>query len=315
MRQFLQLAAVVAITMPGAVFGQYYTAGPAPSIGPIEHQCTEEYPSPRSRTTIGIGETMDLWVDENTWNDPDYLFQASGGQQTVPDGIGDTTWSVLSGEGTVYPTMGTSTVLTADMAESDNTITVEASVEDSPLGDDQPVKKNIAVDAKIPNGMQIVAKRDAPEERGQPGDDKIGMRTYFTQQVKPVTVNFSKVKFREVKGAQVVTWPDGTNHNVPATTNPHLEYSVSTGNGIPNLWVDMVGDPARTKNLIKMAGNFVDFTWTRDPIEHQFENKAGWKKFNDQTHPREYVGATRKGRSGVTNDGSTEWGSWQGPYK
>lgn len=308
-----RLVLTTVLLAPSMVFGQYYTAGPAPSIGPIEHQCTEEYPTPRSRTTIGIGETMDLSVDENTWNDPDYLFLASGGQQTVPDGIGETTWSVLSGEGTVYPTMGTSTVLTADMAESDNTITVEASVEDSPLGDDQPVKKEIAVDAKIPTGMQIVVAHDVPP--GADGDAKIGMLTEFTQQVKPVTVNFSKVKFREVKGAQVINWPDGTNQNVPATADPHLPYSVSTESGVPNLWRDKVGEGPNPRALLNMAGTDVDFTWTRDPIEHQFENKAGWKKFNDQTHPREYVGATLKARCGITNDGTTDWGGWQGPFK
>ena len=310
-RQMFGFTFVVAF-VPTLVFAQPPAPGPAPTVGDIQHMCTEEYPTPQSRTTIGIGETVSLWIDESTWYDPDIIYVGTG-QTTVYDTIGDTIWTVTSGEGSVYPTMGSSSTLTADLAESDNTISIEASVDDSPEGDDQPVKKNINVDAKIPTGMQILVVQDTPP--GVAGNAKIGVLSRFTQQVKPVSVNFSKVSFREVKGAQVINWPDGTNQNVPATADPHLPYSVTTESGVNNLWRDKVGEGPMAKGLLNKMGMYVDFTWTRDPIEHQFQNKAGWTKFNDQTHPREYKGATLQGRCGITNNGSTDWGGWQGPFQ
>jgi hypothetical protein len=37
---------------------QRYSPGPLPTIGDIKSQCVAEFPEPRGRTTIGIGEEV-----------------------------------------------------------------------------------------------------------------------------------------------------------------------------------------------------------------------------------------------------------------
>lgn len=105
--------------------------------GGIQHRCTEEFPSPRSRTTIAIGETVELWIDQSTPKDPDLS--------------GVRIWSVSRGEGSVYPLVGSSTMLTADLAEDENTIVVEALLNDA-ADDAQPIKKTLTFEVLVPGG-------------------------------------------------------------------------------------------------------------------------------------------------------------------
>ena len=310
-RRILGLAIAFASLAGSPAFAQYYLPGPAPSIGPIQHECTEEYPSPRSRTTIGIGETMSLWVDENTWSDPDYLYLASGGQQVVEDGMGETTWTVISGEGTVYPTMGTYTVLTADLASSDNTIEVEASCEDSPLADDQPAKKNIAVDAKIPTGVQNLKVENL--SLGAAGNAQIGASAKFTQQIKPISVNFKNVAFRLTRPAKTITWPDGTMQTIAETTGGYSVGDLNLGNffGTANNVVTITfSDGLYPKARLHNGTASVDFSYNRTE-KNEFNSKDGWKEFANCTLDREYRGMQLDCRVGI--DGT--WSERQGPYQ
>ncbi len=50
---------------------QRYSPGPLPAIGDIQSECVEEYPAPRTRTDVGIGEDVTCWIDTSTWQDTD----------------------------------------------------------------------------------------------------------------------------------------------------------------------------------------------------------------------------------------------------
>jgi hypothetical protein len=114
---------------------------------------------PAPQTTIGIGEAVNCSIDPNTWQDTDYLVTESG-NDPVPDSMGTITWTV-SGSGTIYPTTGDSTTLTADLADADNTITIQASIPDSGTeGIDPVIVKAVAFAVKVPNGANATKKQD-----------------------------------------------------------------------------------------------------------------------------------------------------------
>lgn len=309
----LSVGVVIAATvslMPGLVDAQSYAPGPSPTVGDVKHQCTEEFPAPRSRTTIGIGESIQLWIDESSWNDPDIMYVGSG-QTIVYDSIGDVTWTVTGGEGNVYPPMGTSTVLTADLASSDNTITVEVSVDDSPEGDDQPVKKNVAVDAKIPTGVQNLKVENL--SLGAAGNVQIGASAKFTQQITPISVNFKAVQFRLTRPAKTITWPDGTMQTFAETTGGYSVGDLSLGNffGTANNVVTInFSDGLYPKGRLNNGTAFVDFSYNRTE-KNEFNSKDGWKEFANCTLDREYRGMQLDCRVGI--DGT--WSDRQGPYQ
>jgi len=130
---------VVAVCLSQQATTQSYLPGPPPTVGDIQHRTVS--PFNPSRTDIGIGESVNCWIDPNTWYDADIQIDAYGNKTIVYDTMGTVTWSA-SGAGRVYPIVGDSTTLTADLTDADDTLTVQAAVTDSgTMGRDPPVVK------------------------------------------------------------------------------------------------------------------------------------------------------------------------------
>ncbi|MHB1425884.1 MAG: hypothetical protein ACYC3I_22190 [Gemmataceae bacterium] len=69
---------IVAGSLGANTQGQRYSPGPLPTIGDIRSMCVEEYPAPRDRTHLGIGEEVLCWIDPNTWRDTDICTDVEG---------------------------------------------------------------------------------------------------------------------------------------------------------------------------------------------------------------------------------------------
>lgn len=152
---------------------RHYSPGPPPAIGDIQSLCVAEYPAPRNRTVLGIGEEAACWIDPKTWRDTDICTDAEGKQTEVADSLSEVVWSV-NGVGTVYPivTDGSSVTLTADSGGEDDTATVIATVRDSgTMGQDLPIEKRKVFNVLIPKGFRIIPTNEQPPAK-KAGDGK-----------------------------------------------------------------------------------------------------------------------------------------------
>jgi hypothetical protein len=306
---------------------QTYSPGPQPTIGDIQTQCVEQYPAPQTRTDVGIGEQVSCWIDTTTWGDTDIYTDPYGNQSNVSDTLGAITWSFTGAGASISPTVtydSTPVTLTVDLVDTDDVVTVIATVTDSgKLGVDPPVQKQKVLNVKVPKGVNPIAYKDDPP--GQPGTDLIGCDTLFTLQVIPQSVSFDNFKFQENIPQHQWTWPDGTAEQFPAKT---IAFMVKTPNlgglVLPNIFQDEIGlfgqgfPVSRLKD--KTSGNNVDFDIQGPaaalvPLEYQDKN-GKWIRFdNNGTRPLHFTGATLAGRAGIVVNAGTLWGGDQGPFK
>jgi hypothetical protein len=163
---------------------QSYLPGPPPTVGDIQHQTVSPY-NP-SRTTIGIGERVNCWIDPSTWSDTDIYVDPYGNQSNVFDEMGTITWMAI-GAGHVYPTVGTNTTLTANLTDADDTVTVQATVLDSrQKGLDAALVKILAFAVQVPNGINaLTVTDDKTFGTAPPPNLVIGFGHAFTCQVLP----------------------------------------------------------------------------------------------------------------------------------
>lgn len=175
--------------------GGSYQAGPPPTIGPIQWSCVEDIPLPQNRTDWGLGEQVNFWIDSTTWQDQDYFIDPYGNQSTVYDSMGTVTWTV-TGAGTIYPSTGTSTMLTVSSDVSQDTfVGLQAQVKDSgTMGLDQPVMFLAGGMDRVPTGIQGVqfSTDQGLGTLATPPNKPttIGASSDFWYQVTPATVNF-----------------------------------------------------------------------------------------------------------------------------
>jgi RNA polymerase sigma factor (sigma-70 family) len=95
--------------------------GPPPILGQIKHRAVAELPLPRDRTTFGIGEEVEYWIEKD---------------KGLRDPAAVVTWRA-EGMCTVYPVVGTATIVTVDVAEKGGTFETEPTRRDRggvPLG-------------------------------------------------------------------------------------------------------------------------------------------------------------------------------------
>jgi hypothetical protein len=300
-------AAAAAFAAP-PVFGQTYLPGPPPTVGPIQHQTVEDLPAPTSRTNIGIGEQVNCWIDPSTWQDTDYLVTPYG-LVPVQDSMGTVTWSA-SGLGSVYPLVGNSTTLTADLATASGSVTVSAVVPDSGLlGIDAPINLALAFAVFIPNGIQALSVRDDRAfGTAPPPENVIGFRSYFTCQVLPTIVNFRRVNFRENKPGDNWTWPN----NTPGSTMPSIEpYNVGNQGGQVNITIDTISSGGYPIEYLS-AADYFSYT-IRVPSEYQAAG-GGWVSFFlNETHDKIYY---RPADGQAVFNGSNELqGGTMGPWR
>jgi hypothetical protein len=168
MNRYLWILLLLGIALLGtAVMGlltrqihtRCYAPGPLPTIGDIQSKCVAEYPAPRNRTHVGIGEQVFCWIDSATWHDTDICIDADGKQSEVSDTLGMIVWTV-NGPGTVCPLVtydSSPTVLTVDLESHNATATVVATVTDSGmLGKDPPIQRRKVFNIITPGGSRVL---------------------------------------------------------------------------------------------------------------------------------------------------------------
>ncbi len=122
-----------------------------PSLGPITTATAYSDSNwPANRTVLAFGEDVNCSIDPATWSDTD-LEITPYGEFTVGDYMGSVTW-VASGCGTIMPTTGNSTTLTAGVPSgpADETVTVQALAQDSGTEGKDPL-----VQAGGPGGAKV----------------------------------------------------------------------------------------------------------------------------------------------------------------
>ena len=153
-------------------------------VGQIEHEVVRG-PGPAGRTNVGIYEQVSLSIDTANWEDVDCNTTK---HELVYDTIGDITWD--AGWGTCSPNTGSSTTYTAPGLSC--TDQVELEVDDSPLGDDDPVERNISFSVYAPSGMTVAIESDSPWGTPGPPNNYVGPDSIFRCTITPTAVCFRR---------------------------------------------------------------------------------------------------------------------------
>jgi len=238
-------------------------------------ECTVAGDPDNARTTIGIGEVVDL-----------------GG---MPD---NTVWSVTGG-GTLSVTNGSSTVYTAPL--SPTTATIYATVETAQL--------TVTFNVIPPSSITVASQVDWPPATSDPAGTKMGAETDYLNILGPTNVSFYNVSFREnPQPASInVTWPNGTNMVISfnRTTNswrlPCGDYTVG----------DQILMPLVSTSYLFDGTNYMGFSfsnlWT-----YQYLNQSGiWTDFYTLDAKFEFRGSDKECQVIYLS----KPGGWQGPYQ
>jgi hypothetical protein len=304
---------VVAACLSQQATAQSYLPGPPPTVGDIQHQTVS--PFNPGRTDIGIGEKVNCWIDPSTWSDPDIYIDPYGNQSTVYDTMGTVTWST-TGAGSVYPTTGEGTTLTADLTDADDTVTVQATVHDSGTkGLDAALVKTMAFALFAPTGRFIISHQDLNTfGTAPPPIAVIGCRTVFEEQVQPTTVDFGptggNVTFNENLPGDTWTWPNGT----PGSTPPDddNEFTVRTVATLANRCHDVITAGSASSYPIALLSGKAFTVTIRVPLEY-LDATGHWVPFfPNETHDKSFL-ANGSGRA-IDNTNNTVLGGFMGPW-
>ncbi|HID21326.1 MAG TPA: hypothetical protein EYP14_02870, partial [Planctomycetaceae bacterium] len=183
---------------------QDYLPGTEPSIGQIQHATQETIPANRDRTVIGIREWVTLSVDEDTWEDIDIETDEEGNEVgRVYDALGDVFWIACPWNGEFDPPVGTQTTFKVGYACFNDVEQIWAEAHDSgTMGLDPPAISHLFLEILVPDGNGPLSWHDWVLGTPGPPDESMGAQTAFLIQVLPDTVNFSRVTFKEIIGAQ-----------------------------------------------------------------------------------------------------------------
>jgi hypothetical protein len=228
----------------------------------------------------------------------------------VEDTLGDAFWSA-TGPGTVFPTCGASTTLTADLVEDETELAVTVEVWDSGLFAADPIVfVQHRMKTVVPNGLHVVSVRDDPEEHWIPGNKHLGARTWFAVQVVPDTANFARVRFRENYKGHTFVWPDGYNEN----WKPYLvEYRVvSIGKLYLFNYLQNALSWIGPYPIGRLAGK--DYSISSSSNQEWLTAYGKWVPFATWTARYEFNGTTNEARVGALARNEL-WGGWMGPWK
>ena len=135
-------------------FGVSIEAGPAITVGDIEHLTLEE-PDPDSRTEIGILEPIWLCILESTFHDEDICVDPFLGNVPVNDKMGDVVWGASGFTGVFQPPNGPQTTFTPNFRTTDKHGQIVALVHDSGVrGLDGPCTVVMGLDVKVPTAIR-----------------------------------------------------------------------------------------------------------------------------------------------------------------
>lgn len=172
---------------PRVVGEDFYTFAVGASKHTLLHQtvCTAVGDPDSARQTIGIGEQVVIGFDPEL-------------SMTFPETI---TWSLL-GQGTISPTTGSTTVLTAKKSPGSATVTAHVR--------DIDIRTGFGIVA--PQSITVTGFEDKTSGHVASGTAMYA-HTVFTSNIDPTSVSFHNVIFREnpEPSSLQFTWPNGHN--------------------------------------------------------------------------------------------------------
>ena len=273
-------------------------------------------PADRSRTTIGIGEKVVCRIDPNSWEDKDCKKVDDGPWTDVNDTMGDKTWSASGTGGTVSPTTGNSTTLTASKTPAG--VTVEVDIEDSGAKYIDPVLvKTKPFSVIAPDGIEVTLDEDLNPGTAGPPNNQIGSSSRFLCTITPTSVNFYNAELRMSFPGDNWTWPDGTNDSFSAYDN---DYGVTTIDGQHNRCYDTATEYPKPIGRLDNDPdpnkvNYVDHDHAINSQEKYKNQDGDWETFiSNETHVFEYRGSDQKGRV-TLNSSTSDSGDWMGPWQ
>lgn len=241
----------------------------------LNHTTVSPSPGDRSRTTIGIGEEVDISTAPST----------------------SVSWSV-SGGGSVDPPSGTMTRFWAPKSAA--TCTVKATMD----GHDCTLVFNVIE----PVGQTSHWESDCGGLALGPPNQRIATCSTFLSTVKPTTVSFYNVSFAEEIGVLQWTWPDGTHEQI-SLSNPG--YTVSA----ENVWYDTYSSGSYPIERIRQGGTFVDFMINSTLQDQFETLPGIWINYMSRRGANFlFRGSDQKAIAERVADNDA-YGTWQGPWQ
>lgn len=280
------------------------------SAGALVYSCVAEVPANKARTTIGIGEIVELQVNGHLY-DLDY----NETEQIVVEDYPKGSWALFQPAGGGYADLwkytGGSTELWTYVAPEPYSVTVTVAVTDSRTMYNDDEFWGFAADFNVilPTGVSIDMTGDDPERIGDPDPqgNQIGALSYFETTILPTTVSFTNVWFFEISTMQIVTFPNGQNLGF----STWYAYKPSAGNiqdsylscGLWSVYLLWNGQTFSNFDYFLIAGTYFyeGITSSYVPVQEYFY--------------RVELQANKKSRVGYELDSGTLWGGWQGPYE
>jgi hypothetical protein len=191
-------------------------------------QCVAPGNSDSSRTTIGIGEQVNLSITPST---------------TLP-----VTWSVAGG-GSLSNTDGISPIFTASMSPSTSIISAR-------IGPAPPCLLMFTVIA--PTGVTGQVLSNSSMGTLGPPNRNMGASTTFAETFMPSNVSFLRMVIGEVVPNYTISWPNGTQ------TSPGIQSTsiITNVNGCSGQWNDTVADGLYSTNLLFNGTSYQNFSFT-----------------------------------------------------
>lgn len=238
----------------------------------VKSETVATTPSNLSRTTLGIGEEVNLSTDPAT---------------TV-------SWSVIGG-GSVSQTSGSSTKFTASKSPSNPTIRVSVG------------SKVIELQFTVIAPISITSTKRADIGHGAvgPPNNYIGSYTTYDITVNLTTVSFYGVDLRENIPTHSWTWPDGTTGGIPRR---FVSWSV----GFANDTIDHISSGPYPINQIYKGTSYVSFDYQTNWSEDYENQAGGWIQFvANENRLTEYRGPDQKSRQTHMGAPGGWQGPWQ----
>ena len=157
----------------------------------IEHKTEALVPNPKYRTTIGIGEKVELEIKD--WVGP-------------PHGV--ERWEVSSGLGTVSPRFDEDTVYTAPLSRRNTTATVRAIVACRFGSVRRDISRELTFTILVPTGIRPYYWGQNVVGQQGTASTWIGSSSWYMYQALPDTVSFAGIYFRENIPRQTYPWPN-----------------------------------------------------------------------------------------------------------
>jgi hypothetical protein len=236
-------------------------------------ECTAPGNTNNARTTIGIGELVDLSFTNGS--------------------PGPTGWSV-SGGGTISPIGDSGAVFTASMSPSTSIVTVTNGT----------ATKSVTFDVIAPSGVTISVFSNTPTYYGT---NEIGAQTFYQMQWISTNVSFVNAQFQEdFPQSPVRHWPNGTNTQTQAQIDP----LAGNGDGCSSQFADAQIAGLRPIGTLYNGTNYVDFSYATS-WTNEYQNQSGqWIPFATMSRTTQYRGSDQACQI-ILNGVSGSWqGPW-----